>query len=71
MTTATLNKQAYPLMMHLSILPKYAINNEQAIYDATTQTSNMNAMAGSSWSSNSSSTGGFLVPRDSDSQEDD
>jgi len=67
MTTATLDK-SYPLMMHLSILPKYDIASEKVSYDATTQTSNTRAMSGS-WSTKASSSG-FWTP-DDDSQEDD
>lgn len=70
MTTATLDKKTYPLMMHLSILPKYDISNNQAAYNAETQTSNVNAMSGS-WSTNSTSTWKTFSPNDSDSQEDD
>jgi len=70
MTTATLSKQAYPLMMHLSILPKYDLNVEKAVYDASSQTSNTSAMKGS-WCSRANSTGGYGWTPDDDSAEDD
>jgi len=69
MTTATLDKTTYPLMMHLSILPKYDLHNEQTIYDAETQTSNTNAMAGS-WSTKSASSNNW-GNKDDDSKQDD
>ena len=34
----SLDKRSYPLMMHLSILPKYGITLEEPIYDPGTQT---------------------------------
>jgi hypothetical protein len=71
MTTPTLDKQSYPFMMHLSILPKYDLAPEKVSYDATTQTSKISGMSGS-WSSRSGSTGGYWGESpDDDSQEDD
>ncbi|MEG4320044.1 MULTISPECIES: hypothetical protein [unclassified Microcoleus] len=46
MTTSqlALDKKAYPLMMHLSILSKYDdISAEQSSYESSTQTSNINS----------------------------
>ena len=70
MTSATisLDKKTYPLMMHLSILPKYEID-EQPAYDPATQSSIFNSSMGGSWSTRSGSSG-FLNP-DDDSKEDD
>jgi len=70
MPTLTLDKQTYPMMMHLSILPKYDLSFNEPSYDAVTQTSNINAMDGS-WSRDSTSTGNILIGRDEDSSEDD
>lgn len=70
MTTATLDKQTYPLMMHLSILPKYNLASEKVSYDATTQTSKISGMSGS-WCSNSGSTFKLFDSNDDDSSEDD
>jgi hypothetical protein len=66
----TLDKKAYPLMMHLSILPKYDDEIEEVNYDPTTQTSKISGMAGS-WCSKSASTFKFFSESDDDSQEDD
>jgi len=68
--TLTLNKTSYPLMMHLSILPKHDSTLVESTYDARTQTSDITGMAGS-WCSRKSSTGGVLRESDDDSQEDD
>jgi len=73
MPTLTLDKQTYPMMMHLSILPKYDQSLEEVSYDASTQTSNIEAMA-TSWCtrSASSSEGSWPMHRsDNDQQEDD
>ncbi|MEG4272152.1 MULTISPECIES: hypothetical protein [unclassified Microcoleus] len=44
-TQIALNKKAHPLMMHLSILPKYDITAKETFsYDPTTQTSNIKSM---------------------------
>jgi len=69
-TQLALDKKANPLMMHLSILPKYGISQEQASYDPSTQTSNISSMSGS-WCTKSSSTGSWTGQGDEDSQEDD
>ncbi len=73
MTTAiTLDKKDYPLMMHLSILPKYDISNNLPDYDPTTQSSTFNSSMASSWCTNSASTAGLLYIRtDEDQNEDD
>jgi hypothetical protein len=70
MTTATLDKQTYPLMMHLSILPKYNLASEKVNYDPTTQTSKISGMSGS-WCSKSGSTYKVFGDNDDDSAEDD
>lgn len=70
MTTATLDKQTYPLMMHLSIIPKYDLASEKVSYDATTQTSKIFGMSGS-WCSKSASTYKVFTANDDDSAEDD
>ena len=72
-TQLALDKKANPLMMHLSILPKYSISQEQASYDPSTQTSNITSMSGS-WCIRSGSTtvnDPFPTPVDDDQQEDD
>ncbi|MEG4850091.1 hypothetical protein QUB10_04165 [Microcoleus sp. B5-D4] len=73
-TQLALDKKTHPLMMHLSILPKYGISEEQASYDPSTQTSNITSMSGS-WCTKSSSTsesvGWPFTKSDEDSQEDD
>jgi hypothetical protein len=71
MTSATisLNKQTYPLMMHLSILPQYSISGEQPSYDPATQSSTFSTAMAGSWCTRNSSTG--FINTDSDSQEDD
>jgi hypothetical protein len=69
-TQLALDKKAHPLMMHLSILPKYNISQEQSSYDPSTQTSNITSMSGS-WSTVSGSTFKWFEPSDDDSQEDD
>jgi hypothetical protein len=68
--TVALNQQSYPLMMHLSILPKYDAEIDEVSYDPATQTSTIQGMAGS-WSTASNSTGGVFKPSDDDSWEDD
>jgi len=45
-TQIALDKKSHPLMMHLSILPKYDISEEQSSYDPSTQTSNIKSMSG-------------------------
>lgn len=69
MTTATLDK-SYPLMMHLSILPKYNIASEKVSYDPATQTSKISGVSGS-WCSKSGSTFKVFDANDDDSSEDD
>ena len=69
-TQLALDKKANPLMMHLSISPKYGISQEQASYDPSTQTSNITSMSGS-WSTVSGSTFKWLDNNDDDTQEDD
>lgn len=72
MTTMSvvLDKKAYPVMMHLSILPKYSDSIFEPIYNPETQTSDVSGMSGS-WCQRTNSTGGFLQSSDDDSQEDD
>ena len=54
-TQLALDKKAHPLMMHLSILPKYDISEEPSIsYDPSTQTSKITSMSGS-WCTRSAS----------------
>ena len=62
----TLDKKAYPLMMHLSILPKYDFYNDLSS-DNPASISGMN----NSWCIRSSSTLGVLTLLDDDRQEDD
>ncbi|MEG4347459.1 hypothetical protein QUB70_29895 [Microcoleus sp. A003_D6] len=69
-TQLALDKKANPLMMHLSILPKYSISLEQASYDPSTQTSNISSMSYSSCTI-SASTFKRSGPDDDDTQEDD
>ncbi len=69
-TQLALDKKANPLMMHLSILPKYGISQEQASYDPSTQTSNISSMSGS-WCTVSGSTFKLFDDSDDDTQEDD
>jgi hypothetical protein len=71
MTTLSLDKQTYPLMMHLGILPKYGDALQPVNYNPSSQTSEFNNSMKSSWSTNSSSTWKVLTANDSDSQEDD
>jgi hypothetical protein len=73
MTSATisLNKQTYPLMMHLSIIPQHEISGEQPTYDPATQSSNFSSAMAGSWCTRSSSTSGWRGASDEDSQEDD
>jgi hypothetical protein len=74
MTSATisLDKQTYPLMMHLSILPQHSISDENPVYDPTTQSSTFSTAMANSWSTNSCSTGSYFWGScDEDSQEDD
>jgi hypothetical protein len=67
-----LDRKSYPLMMHLSIVPKLSdAADEQATYNPATQTSNFSAMSGS-WCPRSGSTDrGFITPKDDDQKEDD
>ncbi|NEQ70346.1 MAG: hypothetical protein F6K21_33610 [Symploca sp. SIO2D2] len=70
-TQVALDKKTYPLMMHLSIVPKYDIADESPSYDPSSQTSNITAM-GNSWSTRSRSTGAiWRTEKDEDQQEDD
>lgn len=69
-TDLTLDKKAHPLMMHLSIIPKIEIPEEEFKYDPKTQTSNVTSMS-NSWCTRKASTGGFLEGRDDDEKEDD
>ncbi|MEG3834828.1 MULTISPECIES: hypothetical protein [unclassified Microcoleus] len=70
-TQLALDKKANPLMMHLSILPKYGITAEETFsYDPTTQTSNITSMSGS-WCNRSGSTVRQFDENDDDQQEDD
>lgn len=68
--TPTLDKNTYPLMMHLSFVPKYEVSDEEPNYDPMSQKSNLEGMAGS-WSTKSTSTYNQFKPNDSDQQEDD
>lgn len=70
MSSIVLDKQTYPLMMHLSILPKYNTTVEEPSYEPGMQTTRVDSMKGS-WCTVSSSTGGILRSYDDDSQEDD
>ncbi|WP_293127896.1 hypothetical protein [Microcoleus sp. bin38.metabat.b11b12b14.051] len=73
-TQLALDKKANPLMMHLSILPKYGISVEETFsYDPSTQTSNITSMSGSWCTRSSSSTEGTwpFTTSDDDTQEDD
>ncbi|HAJ58755.1 MAG TPA: hypothetical protein DCP31_05405 [Cyanobacteria bacterium UBA8543] len=67
----SLDKRSYPLMMHLSILPKYGITLEKANYDPTTQTSGFSHAMKGSWCTVSGSTFKMFSENDDDSQEDD
>ncbi|MEG3863148.1 MULTISPECIES: hypothetical protein [unclassified Microcoleus] len=69
-TQLALDKKANPLMMHLSISPKYSISQEQSSYDPSTQTSNITSMSGS-WSTRAGSSIFQFEPSDDDQQEDD
>ena len=70
-TQIALDKKANPLMMHLSILPKYGITAKETFsYDPTTQTSNFNSMSGS-WCTDNGSTYKQLSANDDDQREDD
>ncbi len=70
-TQLALDKKANPLMMHLSILPKYGITAEETFsYDPTTQTSNITSMS-NSWCTVSGSTFKLFGDSDDDQQEDD
>ncbi|MEG4507864.1 hypothetical protein QUA81_30030 [Microcoleus sp. F6_B4] len=70
-TQIALDKKANPLMMHLSILPKYRITAKETFsYDPTTQTSNITSMSGS-WCTESASTFKVLEASDDDQKEDD
>ncbi len=72
MTTAiTLDKQDYPLMMHLSILPKYDISDEHLAYDSITQSSTFNSAMSGSWCTRSASSAGLLGIRTDDDQNED
>jgi hypothetical protein len=72
MTSATisLDKKTYPLMMHLSIVPKHELSDEQPTYDPRTQSSTFNTAMSGSWSARSNSSG-WALKSDDDSQEDD
>ncbi|AFY83560.1 hypothetical protein [Oscillatoria acuminata] len=69
-TDVTLDKKAHPLMMHLSIIPKYEIAEEAFSYDPSTQTSNITSMS-NSWCTRSSSTYNVGRGGDEDQKEDD
>ncbi|WP_377475938.1 MAG: hypothetical protein P2A85_24335 [Microcoleus anatoxicus] len=70
-TQLALDKKANPLMMHLSILPKYGITAEETFsYDPTTQTSNITSMS-NSWCTKTASSIYQFEPSDDDQQEDD
>lgn len=69
-TIKDLDKRSYPLMMHLSIMPKYEFDDQDCIYDAKSQTSVGTTTMGKSWCTRNSSTFGVLQ-NDSDSFEDD
>lgn len=74
-TEITLDPKTHPLMMHLSIVPKYEIivDEESFSYDPNTQTSNINSMSGS-WCTRNASTSDWSQPGtsvDSDQKEDD
>ncbi|MEZ2229519.1 MAG: hypothetical protein ACBR50_25010 [Microcoleus sp.] len=69
-TQIALDKKANPLMMHLSISPKYNISQEQSSYDPSTQTSNITSMSGS-WSTRGGSSIFLIEPSDDDQKEDD
>ncbi|MEB3117581.1 MAG: hypothetical protein VKL01_04360 [Limnothrix sp.] len=69
-----LDQKSYPLMMHLSIIPKLSdLADEQATYNPVTQTSNISAMSSSYCKRSGSTNKGLLdlAPLDSDSQKDD
>jgi len=69
----TLDKKAYPLMMHLSLQPKYDNKAEESKYDPKHQTSTSYGTRGS-WCTANGSTRGlnhFFSGSDDDSQEDD
>jgi len=68
--TLGLATNSYPLMMNLSIKPKYEFENQVCSYDSESQTSSGSATMGRSWSTYNSTTFGYLQS-DSDSQEDD
>jgi hypothetical protein len=70
LTAISLDKKSYPLMMHLSILPKYDMPMEEPIYDPETQSIKIDSMSGS-WCSRSRSTGNMVTVKDDDTQEDD
>lgn len=72
-TDLTLDKKAHPLMMHLSIVPKIEISDdeEEFKYDPKTQTSNITAMSGSWCTVNGSTGDGVFKPGDEDQKEDD
>jgi hypothetical protein len=70
-TVQGLDKHKYPLMMHLSIVPRYELDDQDFIYDAKSQISVGNVSMGKSWCTRNSSTYMGLRPRDEDSQEDD
>ncbi|NES23875.1 MAG: hypothetical protein F6K41_34410 [Symploca sp. SIO3E6] len=69
-TQVALDKKTYPLMMHLSIVPKYDISDESPSYDPSTQTSNITAMS-NSWCTRTGSTGTLFSRSDEDQKEDD
>ncbi|MEG4320043.1 MULTISPECIES: hypothetical protein [unclassified Microcoleus] len=70
-TQLALDKKAHPLMMHLSILSKYGISEEQASYDPSTQTSNISSMARSWSAKKGSSPKAWPYKPDDDQKEDD
>ncbi|MEG4943359.1 hypothetical protein [Microcoleus sp. F4-D5] len=70
-TQIALDKKAHPLMMHLSILSKYDISEEQSSYDPSTQTSNIISMSGSYSFRKGSSPAAWPHKPDDDQKEDD
>jgi hypothetical protein len=72
--TISLEKADYPLMMHLSIAPKYSISDDRPTYDPIAQTSNFADISmGNSWCTRTASSGHPLNRDgvDDDQQEDD
>jgi hypothetical protein len=70
-TQIALDKKAHPLMMHLSISPKYGISEEQSTYDPNTQTSNIPSMSKSTCARTASTSKAWPYKPDDDRKEDD